>query len=1126
MAEPEIDPAALPAGPSGASGVPGPLGAVLRADRSEPLRLAVDELPPGVADRVARGLAPLRRVGETSTGSGGIPDSVRFVDLVGSPDAEAVRSGWRSSPERTAVSIGADADGPVAVDLAKDGPHAVVAGTSGAGKSELLQTLVAGLVLANDPAHLNIIFMDYKGGATFTELNSLPHVVGSVTNLDERLASRALSSLRAELTRRQAQLADAGAGSLAEYRRLATAGRVGAPYPRLLIVVDELAEMKDQLPELVDGLVNVARVGRSLGVHLVLATQKPAGVVDSQIRANVDLRVCLRVAGDGDSIDVIDVPDAARIPKERPGRALLVRGGSPPRLVQTARVTTVRRDDAATPRAALPLRWHAVHAPPPGRPTQHGLVTDLQVQVAAVREAARRAGLVAPYRPWLPPLPEVLALDAPPLDALPVRRFAASLGLWDRPEQQRQEPLPFELGTGHLAVVGSARTGRTSALRAVAAGLAAGAAATELHLHVIDGSGGLAGLAALPHTGVVADPEDPPRLERLLTRLAALVRERRRLLTQHAAASVAELWAHRPELAPPHVVLLVDDWAGLADGPETAAQTALFELLTGGLAAGVTVCVAGDERLLRSRVIGRFTHRLCLRLNNPADGTVMGLDIRHLPAGLPAGRGLWSPEGTEVQVPLLTADPAGPAQAGALVAASLRAGHGAPEGPNAPLRLDPLPDRITLADADRTARPRPSGRHVLVGVGGDRLAGRWADLDAGHLLVAGPARSGRSTAAAAIAASATAAGLRVLLAAPRPGGVLRRAGELGLTVLPTAELGAVLDHQPVDLVVVDDADQLGPEDPLAQRLTATGGPALAVSALIESYGFGARGLVKAARSGPTSAVVLLSPPNHLAAADVGVTLDRGGGFTGPAGRAYLVADGETGLGQVRFWAEPARLLPRLHSERRDRFSHHRVVQLAAADQVGADHRVDGAQPGRRPVGRLGGHRDLADVLVVHPHGAGADRDRQSIGGVVPVAAAVFDRRAALPEAVLGDLLERRLLRHPLAEDDHVRPEALDLRAEEGDQTAGRLHGCPVRRHVHPKGPQAGGRRIGPGHAGHLPRPSRPQSNRPPILRPVQPAASPTLSASLGTSTSKPPDSFPPTPSAAPAPNWNRSFPSV
>ncbi|WP_255371605.1 FtsK/SpoIIIE domain-containing protein, partial [Cellulosimicrobium sp. CUA-896] len=222
---------------------------------------------------------------------------------------------------RTPLGVGADG-AVVSVDLVADGPHVLVAGTTGSGKSELLQTLVAGLALGRSPAELTFALVDFKGGASFGACGRLPHVVGQVTDLDAGLAGRALAGLRAELHRRERVLADAGAASVDEL----PAGTL----PRLVVVMDEFRALADDLPDFLPGLLRVAAQGRSLGVHLVLATQRPAGAVSADVRANITLRLALRVVDAADSRDVVDTPHAALVPARTPGRLVLRCGAAPP----------------------------------------------------------------------------------------------------------------------------------------------------------------------------------------------------------------------------------------------------------------------------------------------------------------------------------------------------------------------------------------------------------------------------------------------------------------------------------------------------------------------------------------------------------------------------------------------------------------------------------------------------------------------------------------------------------------------------------------------------------------------------------------------------------------------------
>ncbi|WP_268892910.1 FtsK/SpoIIIE domain-containing protein, partial [Puerhibacterium puerhi] len=265
-----------------------------------------------------------------------------LLDLSTGPGARAA-AGW-AAPGSWAVPLGVDAAGrTVRFDLVADGPHLLVAGTTGSGKSELLQSLVLGLALGRSPRDLALVLVDFKGGASFGACGGLPHVVGQVTDLDAGLAVRALAGLRAELRRRERVLARHAAADVADL----PAGTL----PRLVVVLDEFRALADDAPELLPGLLRVAAQGRSLGVHLVLATQRPAGAVSADVRANVSARLALRVVDAADSLDVLDVPTAARIPVSAPGRAVLRVGAGAPVVLQCARASAAAGDRPRVRRA-------------------------------------------------------------------------------------------------------------------------------------------------------------------------------------------------------------------------------------------------------------------------------------------------------------------------------------------------------------------------------------------------------------------------------------------------------------------------------------------------------------------------------------------------------------------------------------------------------------------------------------------------------------------------------------------------------------------------------------------------------------------------------------------------------
>ena len=465
----------------------------------------------------AGAVAPLRDASDVEGG----PGEVRLLDLcaIGARDPEAVVAGWSKHPTGTCVPLGVGAGGPVLVDLARDGPHALVAGTTGSGKSELLQTLVCALALANRPDRLSFVLVDYKGGAAFREAARLPHTVGLVTDLDGRLSARALRSMEAEVRRRERALRDAGCTDFATYE-----ARSVDPVPRLVLVVDEFAALVEDLPDFVGGLVAIAARGRSLGIHLVLATQRPAGVVSADIKANTNLRVALRVLDPADSLDVLDCRDAAAITATSPGRAVLRAGNDPVVHLQVARVSGV--SPSAGPSAqvrVVTLDAEAAADADPEADAASGAVvvagaaggdrTEQALLVDAIRAAANEIGAGPSTTPWLPPLPVLVEADQLP----PAPPGEVVLGLVDVPQEQRRGALTLGLDGGHhVLVVGGPRSGRTSALRLAATQLAERHRPEALHVHALDPSGGLTDLMALPHCGTVAGRDDPARAVRLL----------------------------------------------------------------------------------------------------------------------------------------------------------------------------------------------------------------------------------------------------------------------------------------------------------------------------------------------------------------------------------------------------------------------------------------------------------------------------------------------------------------------------------------------------------------------------------------------------------------------------------
>jgi S-DNA-T family DNA segregation ATPase FtsK/SpoIIIE len=737
-----------------------------------------DEVRESHASAVARALTPVFDVAPRSAGAVSLPsppvDHLELLQLR-PPSAGAIATRWRSPQGQgnVAAPVGVAEDGPFTVDLVRDGPHILIAGTTGAGKSELLQTLVASLATENRPDILTFLLVDFKGGSAFKECARLPHTLGIITNFDGRLVERALDSLQAELRWRQARFSEAGAKDFEEFSNVRQG--VGS-MPRLVVVVDELKELSDVYAEAITRLNQIARLGRSLGVHLVLATQKPALVPGlAELRANTDLRLSLRVQDETDSKDIVGVPDAAAIRRSDVGRGLARmsdgtivrfqtgylggRGGDAtsagrsievsPFSLLTAGDGLYRRDDTSQVRVVA-------EAPYDDRPT------GLRSLVDAVVAAAGDFHLPPARRPWMEPLPAAITLDDPRFD-LPPSTSAFPVGLVDLPTEQRQEPLVVDLDRQtHVLVVGPARSGRTTFLRSLAASVAGRAGPGDVHLYCLEfRRPSLSDLEALPHCGAVVSLDDGERLERLLLFLE--VELRRRTAVMSGFSSVYEQRASAlPGLALPYIVVLCDNYEAFHERFAYEDGGRLVErfsaLVSEGPAGGVHFVVTADRRGMMTRLAGAIDTRLFLQPKSVEDFAAIGLGGRNLPTDLPPGRGYWSSPGAEAQVALLAGTSLGDSQATAMLSLARRTPAAAGVDERQRPRLIPaLPFRVSLADVETRRRTRrPAGRSVAtLGVGGLEIQPLDVDLSSsgGSFVVAGPRGSGRSSALLTLALS-------------------------------------------------------------------------------------------------------------------------------------------------------------------------------------------------------------------------------------------------------------------------------------------------------------------------------------------------------------------------------------
>jgi S-DNA-T family DNA segregation ATPase FtsK/SpoIIIE len=783
---------------------------------------------PGWCETLARSIAPVRDVSGDDEAAA-LPDACRLLDVAGlePPSAEAVVSRWINAGRSTFAVIGECYDGAFGIDLRRDGPHGLIAGTTGSGKSELLQTIIASLAVVNRPDAMNFVLVDYKGGSAFKDCVHLPHVVGMVTDLDAHLTQRALTSLSAELTRRERILAAAGVKDIEDYTR----GGHREALPRLVIVIDEFASLVRDLPEFVAGLVGIAQRGRSLGIHLLLATQRPSGAVSADIRANTNLRIALRVTDANESADVIDAPDAARIARTTPGRGYVRLGHRSLVPFQAARVGGVRPGTAAVTRPwIVPVEWGGLGRPQPQRPAARQdseEVTDLGVLVGQVRRAADQMRVPAQRSPWLAPLPPVVLLSdiaRPGSGRRGGGEAETPFGIMDLPGLQQQKPAVLGLsGFSHLMAAGAPQSGRSQLLRAVAASVAVNASAADVHLYGIDcGNGALGPVAELPHCGAVVMRTEPERAARLLRRLAGEVERRQDLLALGGYASVAEQRAAAAEGERlPHIIVLLDRWEGFVSTLGEAGNGELTDVITRilaeGASAGVHLVMTGDRSLLAGRIAAMCEDKLVFKLAERDDYALAGLRPREVPSDVPPGRAFQAGSGVEVQVALLCGDASGQGQASALREIAAWAAALDEDVPRElrPFRVDVLPSRISFEEAWELRAGSPGSLWGLVGVGGDELTALGADLSVGvpAFVVAGPARSGRSAVLVSMTRSLVAGGTQVILVTPRPSPLRSLASLAGVIksfeepTLDEEEFSAALAALTgPGVVMIDDAD--------------------------------------------------------------------------------------------------------------------------------------------------------------------------------------------------------------------------------------------------------------------------------------------------------------------------------
>lgn len=646
---------------------------------------------------------------ETSAESVALPSAAALVDLV---DVATLHHRWAAATTRhLRAAIGVDQEGAVEVDLVADGPHVLAAGTTGAGKSELLRTLVVGLASQQPPDIVSFVLVDFKGGGAFDAVAALPHVAAVVTDLEPAEAGRALRGLRAEILDREHRLREMEISDVSDVDRSHPRA-----FGRMVVIVDEFAALAEELPDFLDGLVDIARRGRSLGVHLILATQRPAGVVTGQIRANTNLRICLRVQDRGDSIDVIDDPAAARLPPI-PGRVVVRRGAGRCEQLQVAQVSGEHHgpwvelfqlhrcvDGSASERTAAAALGQIVDGMRAKSPGLDSLIERLVEVAGPVARAAP---------PWLA-MPGHLTF---PVDVEVVEHGTeAVIGLLDDPDRRLVRPFCWDSAVDGLLVVG-ADEHRIAATAATA--VAAQLDAKPRPIFILDGArSGAKPLVRLTDLDAVVDLVTVSEPERLARAVDQLERSR------------------EPRL------VVINEWSSIADvltevGGPLGVERLVKLARRAGTAEMAMVVTARSDRDVPQRASGSLGVRLLHRLADPVGYLSYGLRPADLP---PLEGGRFVDAGSGLAGIVAEVDEEAVAR---LAHRVVTAGLTLPE----PIRvLGPHVDRSTLP----TTESLPDGWRVPVGLGVD-LDPHWIVVAPNRpVVVVGHPGGGRTTAVTTI----------------------------------------------------------------------------------------------------------------------------------------------------------------------------------------------------------------------------------------------------------------------------------------------------------------------------------------------------------------------------------------
>ncbi|MDY3747034.1 MAG: type VII secretion protein EssC [Lachnospiraceae bacterium] len=529
---------------------------------------------------------------------------------------------WAKSQVFKSMSapIGVTKMGIISLDLhdKAHGPHGLVAGTTGAGKSEILQTYILSMATLFHPYEVGFVIIDFKGGGMVNQFRNLPHLLGAITNIDGKAINRSLKSIKAELQKRQRLFAEVDVNHIDKYIQKYKAGEATVPLPHLIIIVDEFAELKAEQPEFMKELISAARIGRSLGVHLILATQKPSGQVNEQIWSNSRFKLCLKVQSQEDSNEVIKSPLAAEI--KEPGRAYLQVGNNEIfELFQSAYSGAPEKvDDGNVKEFAIYRLTDSGKRIPvfvQKKKSGSGGITQLDAIVNYVSEYCKNIHLNKLPDICLPALGDHIAFSAQAVKAGSTK-IIADIGIYDDPENQYQGVFSVDLSSENLMMIGSAQSGKTNILQDIIRSLAVKYRPDEVSVYIIDfASMALRNYEKLAHVGGVVCPSEDEKLKNLFKLLNTEIETRKEKLI---AAGVSSFTAYKEagETDLPLLVLMIDNLTALKE-LYFQDDDELLNLCREGLSVGLSIVISNSQTAgIGYKYLSNFSARIAMFCND------------------------------------------------------------------------------------------------------------------------------------------------------------------------------------------------------------------------------------------------------------------------------------------------------------------------------------------------------------------------------------------------------------------------------------------------------------------------------------------------------------------------------